>query len=223
MTMHPLFYHLEYWEMPVKKVKERKSTVFFSGNLDPVPYQKFRTEFFQQENRADIFSHLKLQRFYKAIKTEDDLQEFIKSEEDFRVIMINTHEMDIYMPRLRSVLNEFNFFLALPGVLIPHSHNLIEALSVAMIPVIHVNYARLMAPPLVHLENAILFENLVDLDEKIHLAFKMDEKQINKMRKSIWNYYKENLTPSSVVKKISSNKEKSFYLQAEQNSIKQIL
>ena len=223
MTMHPLFYHMEHWQTPVKMVKKRKSTVFFSGNLDPGPYQKFKRGIFQQENRADICRHLRLKPFYKNIKTEESLQEFIRGEEDFRVIMINTHEMDIYMPGLRSVLNEFNFFLALPGVFIPHSHNLIEALSVSMIPVIHENYASRMTPPFVHLENAILFENLEDLDEKINIAFKMDEEQINKMRKSVQDYYTENLTPHSVIKKIFSNKEKLFFLQAEQNSVKEIL
>ena len=42
MTMHPLFYHLGYWQLPVKIEKKRKSTVFFSGNLDPGPYRKLK-------------------------------------------------------------------------------------------------------------------------------------------------------------------------------------
>lgn len=92
-----------------------------------------------------------------------------------------------------------------------------------MIPIIHKNYAGLMAPPLIHLENAILYENLEDLVEKIQYAFKLDEEKILEMRKAVQTYYNRNLTPSNVVQTIISNKEAFFLLQAEQNSIKEIL
>ena len=223
MTMHPLFYHLDYWQTAVKMNEKRKRSVFFSGNLSSGPYQNFKKEIFKQENRTEISHFLRRNSLFKEIKNMVRLEEYIESEEDFLVIMMNSVNSNINMPILRSILSGFNFFLALPGFLVPHCHNLIEALSSGTIPIIHKNYARLMTPPLVHLENAVLFENLEDLDEKIHFAFKLDEEQITKMRKSVENYYTKNLTPSSVVEKILSNKENSFFLQAEQNSITEIL
>ncbi|UZH55645.1 hypothetical protein JRG66_01760 [Salinimicrobium tongyeongense] len=223
MTMHPLFYHLDYWKTPVKMNHKRKRSVFFSGNLSSGPYQNFKKEIFKQENRTEICHFLKEGSLYKEIEKVENLEEYIKSEEDFRVIMIDSVKSNINMPLLRPTLSSFNFFLALPGFLVPHCHNLIEALSSGTIPIIHKNYAAVMTPPLLNLENAIVFDDLEDLVEKIQYAFNLDDETILKMRKAVQFYYKTNLTPSSVIKKILSNKENSFYLQAEQNSLRQTL
>lgn len=115
MTMHPLFYYEGYWKVSGEINKKRKSSVFVSGNLNPLPYQNFKTGIFQQENRAEICHYLRLKSFNQVIFEEKDLQDYIQGNEDFRVIMIDTHKLDIPMPKLRPVLSEFNFFSSLTG------------------------------------------------------------------------------------------------------------
>ena len=92
---------------------------------------------------------------------------------------------------MKSILTKFDFFLALPGIEIPQSHNVIEAISMGCIPVIQQSYANLFSPPLENKINAIIFENFIDLDIVINEIFKLNVSEINELRKNVLDYNKK--------------------------------
>ncbi len=127
----------------------------------------------------------------------------------------------IPIEEVRDLTSKFKYYLCCPGVVMPLCHNIIEAMSVGTVPIIQKQYAEVMYPNLVHLKNALIFENLEDLDHLIetHL-FEITEENFEEMKKNVLAYYQDFLTPNAVVKSINNNIGKSvIYLNAEHRSI----
>ena len=64
------------------------------------------------------------------------------------------------MPDLRPTLAKFRYYMAYPGVFMPFSHNVFEAMSVGCIPIIEDKYADLFQPKLEHLKNSFKFSTI---------------------------------------------------------------
>lgn len=199
----------------------RKRSVFMAGNFDDEYYKRIDSSpFFNQPSRKKVIDFLKEKEYYKPIKSISHLNSYISGENENNVILIDTKE-DFRIPftSLLQYLVNFDFFLALPGITIPQSHNLIEALSCGCIPIIHQEYAGLMQPPLEHDKNAFLFSDLDELDKMISKVFLLQEDQLKKIRKNVNIYYSKFLTPEAIEKNILDPKIKKIYIQAEHFSL----
>lgn len=98
------------------------------------------------------------------------------------------------------VIARADFFLCPPGIVMPMSHNLIEAMAIGTIPI--TSYPEWLSPRLEHMKNCIVFDNEDDLIEKIHLALEMSEAQKAELRDNAVKYYEQNLRPETFVEKI---------------------
>ncbi len=210
MTMHPLFYHRQYWNKLAESAKKRKKSIFMAGNFDRKAYSIFSDGPFNIESRIEVYDYLQENQMLTQIKSFHDLKILLNNNKDNILIII--HSFCVNMNQLREIIGHFYFYLALPGVVIPFSHNLTEALSVGAIPIIHREYAKLMAPSLEHMNNAILYNNMNDISAKIELAYNLNEENLFRLKDNASRYYKENLTPKSVINKIISKKYDLFYL-----------
>jgi hypothetical protein len=97
-------------------------------------------------------------------------------------------------------LNQCDFFIAPPGVVIPFSHNIIEAMSVATIPI--TNYGHLFEPPLIDGVHCLSFSNEEELIKKVKQALEMDDAAKSDMRKNILTYYTNHLEPKAFAQKL---------------------
>ena len=219
MTMHPLFYHNNYWNKKVHFVKNRKKSIFMAGNIDKNTYSAFNKTPFEMESRIAVVDYLNKSNRLKGINSNSDLNIFFKSDDDNACIILDSRENSIKMYELRNIIRHFYFYLALPGVIMPHSHNIIEALSVGTIPIIHEKYAKLMSPKLEHMKNAILYSSLEDIEIKMDLSYNLNDEVLHELKNNVYQYYKENLTPKSVINKITQNSFDLIYLQAETLSV----
>jgi len=201
---------------------KRKNSAFMSGNIDPAFYDKISdSKYFIQPSRKQIKDYLVKQNYYFKLNIIDDLFEFINGKNDKKVIIVNTLEaFRIDLKSLPSVLKSFNFYLAMPGIVIPQSHNLIEAMACGCIPIIHAEYAKLMRPCLIHNKNSFVFENLTELDDLMEKIFSMPLEKIEKMREEVFYYYNTFLSPKSIVSTIESKDFDKIYIQAENLSLK---
>ena len=138
------------------------------------------------------------------------------------MLVDTSKEFSIELEELKIILTKFDFFLALPGIIIPQCHNLIEAMSAGCIPVLHSCYAKLLVPNLEHGVNALIYNDLDELNVLILSGFLLSEKEVLKLRLNCINYYKINLTPMQVVSKIEKNKFSKIYIQAEHLSLRGI-
>lgn len=222
MCCYPAFY--KNYDL-VKKIdpsySNRKRSVFMAGNFDDDYYNRIdASPFFNQPSRKKVIDFLKEKEYYKPIKSISHLNSYISGENENNAILIDTKE-DFRIPftSLLEYLVNFDFFLALPGITIPQSHNLIEAMACGSIPIIHHEYAELMQPPLEHDKNAFLFCDLDDLDEIISKTFLLPADLVNTIRENVIIYYSKFLSPEAIESKIIDPEIKKIYIQAEHVSL----
>ncbi|MGK0307164.1 MAG: hypothetical protein ACI8RP_000115 [Urechidicola sp.] len=220
MTMHPLFYYKGFWNERLTYKKSKKKSIFMIGCFDETSYSKIKKTPFKIESRTDTYQYLKQNKCLKHIHSIDELNAYIASASDLECILMDSDTTPITIQNLRSTIGKFYFYLALPGVFMPCSHNLIEALSTGAIPIIHANYAHLMKPKLKHMHDAIFYKDLQDLQVQINKAYQIKNDVLNTMRKNVFTYYINNLTPIAVTHKMISHQYDVLYLQAEYLSVK---
>ncbi len=216
MSLHPLFYHKDIWNIDFLN-KKRKVSIFMIGCIDKKAYEFFDEESFKMENRYRTYKYLLDKNLIDNISSLNELNKFLNSAKDNVCIIIGRNQFEIKMINLRETISRFYFYLVLPGVVMPFSHNIAETLSVGTIPIIHKEYAKLMQPNLIHMENAIIYNDLKDLELKIKFAYTLSVNQIHKLSENAYAYYKNNMHPKNVVLRIIKNK--SMYLQAEHSSV----
>lgn len=220
MPMHPRFYSKGLWDLKISLNVKRKRAIFMAGNFDKKAYLSLNDTPFKMESRVQVYHYLENLGLITDINSITELDSYIKSDNEFSCIIMDTKKAPIPMQHLRETINSFHFFFALPGVHKPLCHNLTEAFSVGAIPIIHETYANLIMPKLEHMKTAIIYKDLKDLESIIHLAYSLNDNQIALLRNNINTYYKTHLTPNAIVEKIITKKHDVMYLQTVQICVK---
>jgi hypothetical protein len=117
------------------------------------------------------------------------------------------------------ILSSFDFFIATPGVIMPHSHNSIEAMSTETILI--TQYAKWFAPNLVDKLNCLEFDNKNELISVINYAMNLSNEEVILLRYYSNLYYKKFIDPSSFGNRLKNLNEDTITLifNAEEYSI----
>lgn len=220
MSMHPLMYHRQLWKQPLPMCP-RKQSVFMLGNFDPAVYQPL-LEAFGIADRNAVYDHLAAKGMLYPCPSRDALDAFLDGAQDGQCLIMKRKDFTIPIEELRALLQQFSFFLALPGTVMPHCHNLIEALSVGTIPILHAEYARMMVPALQHGENALIYQDLDTLEQCLQEAYTLTPSSVQRLRTAAQDYYQTHLTPQAVVQLVLQNPQQKFWLMAEHQSVEQL-
>ena len=219
MSQHPLMYHKGWWNEPIEEVV-RKRSLFMAGNFDETAYAPIHQDrLFKIMSRIEVHLFLKKRNLIYDTKNLEELYNFIKGISDNKIILINRLDFDVPMNELRSILSTFNFFFALPGVVMPFTHNIVEAMSCGCIPFLQNEYAKMFSPPLIDGKHVIVFEDSANMEDRLNYLFSMGENEVQLMRNEVKIYYNNFLTPASVVKTIEETNFSKIYLQAEHYSV----
>lgn len=100
-------------------------------------------------------------------------------------------------------LSKADFFICPPGWRIPHSHNLIEAMSVGTIPI--TNYHGYMQPRLTPDYDCLTFSTIDDLKIAVAKALNMQTADIQRLRSNVLRYYDEYLEPKKFGSELRRN------------------
>lgn len=221
MCCYPAFYRNYQQLNSIEPQPKRKKSVFMAGNMDPDHYGRIdSSRYFTQPSRSKLAQFLKKQNYFEPIKNLRELNKFIDNRIDNKLILIDTKDdFRIELPELLNVLSSFRFFLAMPGITIPQSHNLIEAMACGCIPIIHKEYALLMNPPLENAHNAFIFSDLENLHLQLQNIFKEPNELLFQMEKNVNIYYSTYLTPEAVVNSVLNKNLEKIYIQAEHISL----
>lgn len=221
MSQYPLMYSDLDIESNIDVLHKRKKSLFMSGNFDAIRYKEISEEgFFDILNRREVVDFIYEQKYYHHLASFDNLMEFIQSSMDCKVVLVDTYkDFSIDLNKLKETLKAFDFFLALPGIVIPQSHNLIEAMAMGCIPIIHKTYANLLYPSLQHNETALVYENKQDLDQLVKEVFSKEDEVIIKLRGNVIEYYNKYLSPKAVIDTITKNSYSKIIIQAEHVSL----
>lgn len=221
MSFHPYMYHYGHWNRPLPPVGRRKNAVFAFGNFDRTAYKKIHRAPFHIINRADLIDFLGTKPNFISAKSREYLTNLIKEDIDGRIVFAEKCHFEIQGEKVREYLSHFRYFLCCPGVFAPLSHNFVEALSAGCVPVIQKTYADLIYPPLQQNRNAIIFEDINDLDILLKEdLFKKTDSEFLKMEQEVSRYYAAYIHPKAAAGNILKNLHKTpVYLNASERSV----
>ena len=151
-------------------------------------------------SRDKILDYI-IARFEWAIKAE-------LSENGLQpIVIVSTSDPRDVFDKYKLSLSEYmdamsrsDLAICPPGWLIPHSHNLIEAMSVGTIPI--TNYHSYMRPSLTPDGNCLAFSTLEELERVIDFALCMPAAEIQRLREGVISYYEEYIEPERFGKKL---------------------
>lgn len=214
----------------LESFRNQKKTIgiYFSGNQDPDTYDSsIIKDKFKKVNRVKMIQFLK-SNLSPDILTSIEKSEIADNELKHKVVVaewswttskfinanLRTNDADWL-----AQLGKSNFFLALPGMVMPMCHNAIESMAVGTIPILE--YAEEFYPPLKHGINSIVYSGEEDAIEKIRFALTLPDEALATMRKAVIDYYESHLSPRSFVSKIESlpNGKYTLTMNAEQLSV----
>jgi len=219
IAMHPIFYNRGTWNQPIENA-EKKHAVFMAGNFNTELYGNSNEKHFNVLSRTSLYKILHAQGALTAITSIDELNRLLEKELNNQCIIVDAEKCRIPINTLRSYLNRFSFFLACPGVVMPYCHNIVEAMSAGCIPLIQKEYAEMMQPPLTDQVNAIFFHSADDVTDTLQKIYHLHEAAVTAMRQNVMHYYNQYLTPKAVVSQMLSASFTTYYLLAEQTSVR---
>lgn len=224
MCQHPLMYHWGLWDLPWDASLPRKRSLFMAGNFNPQEYRRI-----EEQQLFPILSRVRVKELCEEyprtlhLNAFDELPEFLAGDSDHKILLLDRRKVEVHMLQLRNYLARFDFFFALPGVVKPESHNIVEAMSAGAIPFLQRAYAQVFSPELEHGINAVIFEDERDLFPRIEEAFAMSDPEVASMRRNVIEYYQQHMTPSAIVAKFEQNAYRRVFLQSEDTATKLLL
>ena len=215
MAQHPLMYSRSLWNRSVESGKPQP-TILFIGNCESEPYSKIDSGgVFNVIGRVRLLEILRRNGLIRELAAGKDLAGFVCGA----VTIIDSSSHKIPMEHFRQTVSEFGFFLCAPGVFMPLCHNLVEAMSVGVIPLIQRSYAELLEPVLEHGNNAIIFDGEADLIAKVSEALDMECNQIRSMKQAVLAYYESYLSPHAVVSRVLHSELRAIRMLAGKRSV----
>lgn len=212
MAMHPLFYCKGSWNRSVSTDRRARSVVF-SGNLERERYgDPEALDAFDVPSRVEQLEEVRREgRSPVRARLDGEIDDGI-------VYLLDRSSLGIGIDGWREFLARFRFFLALPGQVMPLCHNVVEAMSVGTVPVIHESYARLFSPPLRDMEEVMTYAE-GGLAGTLEAALALSEDDAARMSEGTRSYYGEHLVPRAVVRRIMSDEVSELALCGEGDSV----
>lgn len=199
---------------PLERMRQIK--LFFSGD--------FRPEAYASADVMKVFGVMGRRAMYEAIRQHfQDLLYRARRWEDLAhvdrplVIIDRYNDFNVPPPELRWVLDHTDFTIAFPGVVMPWTHGVIEAMSEGVVPIIQ--YPHLFSP-LRDGVDCIAFADEKGLVEAIKRALALDAGTIAGMKEHVRRYYQAHLSSTAVVNGIvNGHGLKGIRLMAEHRSV----
>jgi hypothetical protein len=114
-------------------------------------------------------------------------------------------------------LRECDFVLSPPGICMPISHNLIEAMFCGAVPI--TNAGAFMAEPLSDGETCLEFKDVEGLVSVIKRVLAMDEGELAQMRNSVRDYYNRFLDSKAILENLIHTNDLKIIVNAEEKSV----
>ena len=221
LSFHPENLLGEYLETSLidSNKSPRNVKLFFIGNLTSEFYQNIQLKkSFDVMSRMEAISVICENFDYAKLLVPNSIKQLYKGFTDkMEIILCDGKANPVWNKAYFKLLEQTNFFLASSGVIMPHSHNVIEAMAAGCIPLIE--YGDWFTPPLEHNVNAIVFDGSEDLVNKIKYILMLTEIDIVKLRQGVLDYYENNLTSKSVINKVLGREYSELYLNSEVYSV----
>lgn len=207
-TFHPNYFLKD--DFDIDLTKTRRITCFFSGNIEPDEYDRRELPL--------LFGISSRYQVIKYIKSEFQTEGYLEAGEQY-IVINDVRKRSIDLSSYLKALSESNFFLSVPGVVMPQCHNIVEGMRCGTIPI--TQYPNVFYPVLNHGQNCLVFSDLRDLAILLRSLGDISRERIEIMRKSVLEYYQLYLSINGVVSNFESRlaKLETLCLNAEYASV----
>ncbi|QDT09576.1 hypothetical protein [Planctomycetes bacterium K23_9] len=173
------------------RATSNRSGLFFAGSQRAKYGRDVMRKGFDVLNRLEILDCVR-QTYEQRIVTQ---RSEVQSADRMPIILPPTEAGDAAVPistdQWLPTLAQHQFFLCCPGIAQPMCHNIIEAMSVGVIPV--VEYPERFCPMLIDGQNAITYRGRQGLHAAIERIDAMDRDVIAAISERVSTYYDEHL------------------------------
>lgn len=188
--------------IPILRSSQKKIRIIFSGNA---AIQNYDSPIYERYHKK--LSRYKMLRIVESMLSQhevvftDDLEQYSEKQYENRLVISEWSRSSLKKREVAgriadekwlNLLSSADFLLACPGVFQPLCHNLIEAMSVGVIPILE--HPEFMNPPLEDGINALVFNGETELINKIKEAINMPGSKIKYIQKCVISYYESNLS-----------------------------
>lgn len=208
----------------IKTNIKKQNSILFYGQSDLYYDPKWIKEYFNLISRKEVYDYIKDSDIpFIAPKS---YEEFLENLNDRtlrnKLFFIDSNKVWIPPDNWIDILRRFDFFIATPGVYMPLSHNVIEAIAVGTIPIIQ--YNSYFDPPLIDNKNCFAFNSLLHLKERIEEINNLKRDDIERIQKKVCLYFSQNINPVNVVYKWEQAKSNSIniFFNGEEYSLSMI-
>lgn len=182
--MHPTNYVI------VKpEVLEKQVGIIISGNFESKIYDSnVITKNFNLLNRWQIYNEIIKHPAIVSITGVEFKEQFVSGVFLDKFVIMKWQEGAIPSNEWRNYLSSAKFLFCAPGMTMPMCHNVIEALSVGVVPII--NYQNWLNPSLIDGKNAILYHSHESIHQVINKALQISFQEYKQLQNNVMEYYK---------------------------------
>lgn len=216
LMMHPINYFNGYHNQcyTLREQKLRTKNVFFAGSIQQKNYDSRLLDLFHNtQTRHKLIMLLKKNRDDVKFPSERDELFNLLMEDKAQIIIADRACSPIYPTEWLTILSKISFFIALPGTTIPFCHNIVEAMSVGVIPIL--SYAHQMPKGLIDGRNCLIYDDEKSFLEKINQTSIFTDEQLKNMRREVIDYYEERLNFKNLGKLVMQHNPKQIFANAE--------
>lgn len=181
--MHPVNYLINEPELLPKAVG-----IIMSGNLEATVYNTHHMkEHFGILNRWQIFQELLKHPKTVQISGQDLIKSLSARKYISNLVIMQWQTGALSTNDWRHYLSASKFVWCAPGMTMPLCHNILEAMSVGVVPVL--NYENWLNPSLIPNTNCLVYKSLDDIPSVLENALNLSEDEYNTLRKGAITYY----------------------------------
>lgn len=179
----------------------RSIPLLFAGACSGRTYDRKNliTARYGKMTRAEVVATLRASDRFHEVLGADGLSDLHRVG---RPILVDAARARIPTSRWLPTIAATDFLVCAPGMAMPMSHNIIEALGVGTIPL--TNYPEWFFPALENGVNCLVFRDTDDLIERVDEILRMPEERIESMRAACRAYYDRHLDPRAVIARLEA-------------------
>lgn len=202
-SMYPLHVHIAKTALPALRASLRRVRIFFSG--DSEHYRRVWIRYPKPKLPREPIVQAIRQRYPKCtlFSGAAGLEEMFAGPYVNRMVLPAANSVRTAVDEWLPTIAKADFFLCPPGIVMPMSHNIVEAMAVGTIPI--TNYPEWMDPPLQDGINCLAFEDLDDLFVALDRAIEMSPPEIETMRRHVLDYYETYLRSDRFVRRVEQH------------------
>lgn len=184
----PYIMHPELYDFSNLGVLNKKIGILMSGNFEKKIYNSDVIKSnFNFNNRWEIYNKVIKNKNVVTITGKALIENLEFNIYKDKLVIMQWHSGAIPINKWCHYLSSANFLFCAPGMTMPLCHNVIEAMSLGVIPIL--NYNNWLNPSLTDRLNCFVYNSLDEIDDVIQKALFLSGTEILEMKSQVIKFY----------------------------------